>query len=83
MAVVQVFKNYKKINRNRDKQETHSINQEVVCVAKKEKKEITCTFEFTEGAQDRITDAFVDAYYKIKDGIYKGPLLEKKNEETA
>lgn len=36
----------------------------------KNDKEITCTVEFTEGAVDRITEAFVDAYYAIKNGIY-------------
>ena len=46
-------------------------------------EEITCTTEFTEGAIDRITQAFVDTYYAIKDGIYKGPLLEQKEDETA
>lgn len=50
---------------------------------RKQENEIVCTFEFTEGAQERITDAFVDMYYKIKDGIYKGPLLERKKDETA
>ena len=54
-------------------------------MAKKKDKEITCTVEFTEGAIDRITDAFVDLYYGILDGIYKGPLPPKKDEgdETA
>ena len=42
-------------------------------MAKREKKEFTCTMEFTEGAIDRITDAFVDLYYQIKQGIYSGP----------
>ena len=36
----------------------------------KKDREITCTVEFTEGAVDRITEAFVDIYYGIKDGIY-------------
>lgn len=45
-------------------------------------EEVTCTFEFTEGAIDRITDAFVDLYYGILDGIYEGPLpQDKKNSE--
>ncbi len=44
-----------------------------VHMAKREKKEFTCTMEFTEGAIDRITDAFVDLYYQIKQGIYSGP----------
>lgn len=48
----------------------------------KKQKEIECTVEFTDGAIDRITDAFVDLYYKIKDGIYEGPLLPD-TEETA
>jgi hypothetical protein len=49
--------------------------------------EITCTVEFTEGAIDRITDAFVDLYYGIKDGIYEGPLppedTESNNEDKT
>lgn len=49
----------------------------------KEQKEIECTVEFTEGAIDRITDAFVDLYYQIEDGIYKGPMLPKQTEKTA
>lgn len=44
-------------------------------------KEITCTVEFTEGAIDRITEAFVDLYYGIKKGIHSGPLLEDKKKE--
>lgn len=49
----------------------------------KKQKEIECTVEFTDGAIDRITDAFVDMLYKIEDGIYKGPLLPKQKDETA
>lgn len=52
-------------------------------MAKRKKQEIVCTVEFTEGAVDRITDAFVDLYYQIKQGIYQGPLLSGKDEETA
>ena len=52
-------------------------------MADKNKNAIECTVEFTEGATERITDAFVDLYYKIEDGIYKGPLLQKQTEETA
>lgn len=50
-----------------------------------DKKEVTCTFEFTEGAIQRITDAFVDLYYGIIDGIYEGPLpnKEKSNEDKT
>ena len=50
---------------------------------KKEREPIEGTVEFTEGAIERITDAFVDLYYQIKDGIYKGPLLSDKKEDTA
>lgn len=47
--------------------------------------EIKCTVEFTEGAIDRITAAFVDLYYGILDGIYEGPLPEvnKTEDKTA
>lgn len=44
------------------------------------KKEVTCTVEFTEGAIERITDAFVDLYYGILDGIYEGPLPQDKKD---
>lgn len=50
---------------------------------KKKREPIECTVEFTEGATERITDAFVDLYYQIKNGIYKGPLLSDKKEDTA
>lgn len=52
-------------------------------MAKKEEKEIPCEVEFTEGAIERITSAFVDLFYSIKDGIHKGPLLEGQKDETA
>lgn len=47
----------------------------------KKKKEIKCTIELTEGAEQRLTDALVDLYYGIKDGIYEGPLPSKKQKE--
>lgn len=50
---------------------------------KKNKKEITCEVEFTEGAIERITDAFVDLYYQIKEGIHEGPLLTERKDKTA
>lgn len=52
-------------------------------MAGKEKKQIKCTVEFTDGAIQRITDAFVDLHYQIKRGIYKGPLLSESKEDTA
>lgn len=53
-------------------------------MAKKEKKEeITCTMEFTEGALERLTDAFVETYYLIKDGRIEGPLPGKGKEDSA
>lgn len=52
-------------------------------MARKDKKEITCTVEFTEGAIQRITDAFVDLYYQIKQGTCEGPLLPDAKDETA
>ena len=62
------------------------INKECDDMAgkKKEKSSIECTVEFTEGAVQRITDAFVDLYYQIKQGTCEGPLLpEQGKEETA
>lgn len=55
---------------------------------RKPQKEIKCEVVFTEGAIDRITQAFVDLYYGIQDGIYEysGPPLdgkEHKKDETA
>ena len=52
-------------------------------MAKRKEQEITCEIEFTEGAIDRITEAFVDLYYSIKNGIYKGPLPESNKDEPA
>ncbi|MFG6334819.1 MAG: hypothetical protein K1W20_05010 [Lachnospiraceae bacterium] len=50
---------------------------------KKKQEPIECTVEFTAGAMERITDAFVDLYYQIKQGVYKGPLLSDQKEDTA
>lgn len=33
--------------------------------------EFTCTVEFTEGSEQRITEAFVDLYYSRQRGISK------------
>lgn len=54
-------------------------------MAKRKDKQITCTVELTEGAVDRITSAFVDLYYSIKNGIHSGPLLddEEQKQEPA
>lgn len=51
-------------------------------MGKKAKKKITCTVTFTEGAIDRITDAFIELYFDIKNGIHEGPLLDDKKEDT-
>ena len=45
------------------------------------KEELTCTVEFTEGAIERITEAFVDLYYGIKNGLHEGPLLDDEREK--
>lgn len=50
---------------------------------RKEREPIECTVEFTEGAIERITDAFAELVIQIKQGIYKGPLLSDKKEDTA
>lgn len=51
---------------------------------KRQEQNIECIVEFTEGAIDRITDAFVDLHYQIKQGIYRGPQLpETEQGETA
>lgn len=54
-----------------------------MAIKKREREPIECTVEYTEGATERITDAFVDLYYQIKHGIYKGPLLSDRKEDTA
>lgn len=54
-----------------------------MAVKKREREPIECTVELTEGAMDRITDAFVDLYYQIKEGVYDGPLLTGRKEDTA
>lgn len=48
----------------------------------KNNEEITCSIEFTEGAIERITDAFIDIYFGIKSGIYKGPLTEDNDNKN-
>lgn len=47
-------------------------------MAKKE-KEYTCTVEYTEGFEKRLTEALMDIYYSRK---LKGETL-KKNDKTA
>ncbi len=51
----------------------------------KNDKEITCIVEFTEGAVDRITEAFVELRNGIINGIHDGPLMGdlKKASVTA
>jgi hypothetical protein len=52
-------------------------------MAKRQQKKIICEVTLTEGAVDRITQAFVDLYYGIQEGIYKynGPPLDGKRHE--
>lgn len=47
------------------------------------KKEYKCTVEFTEGWQERITQAFVDLYYQRLEGIHGGKREEKKEKASA
>lgn len=47
-----------------------------------DREKVKCTVEFTEGAIGRITEAFVDLYYGILDGIYEGPLPQDKKEDS-
>lgn len=49
-------------------------------MAKKEKHQYTCTAEYTEGCDKRLTEALVDIYYKRLKGIGKEVDIE---EETA
>lgn len=50
---------------------------------RREQKQIKCEVIFTEGAIDRITDAFVELYFGIKNGIYEGPLLEDRTKDNT
>ena len=53
-------------------------------MARKKDQEIECTVEFSEGAFDGFTFAFVVLYYQLERGIYKGPKRPKnRQEETA
>ena len=51
------------------------FTQEGGSIMDKKGTTVTCTIEMTEGAEKRLTEAFVDLYYGIKAGIYKGPSL--------
>lgn len=52
-------------------------------MARKEKVEYTCTVTYTEGWEKRVTEAFVDLYFKLKEeGRLPKPKLNK-TEETA
>ncbi len=59
----------------RNKYKHIAINFQGVMKMARKKKELTCTVTFTEGAEERITAAFVDLYYAIKDGLIEGPPL--------
>ena len=51
-----------------------------------EKQEYTCTVEFTEGLQERVTDAFVSLYYqRVAQGKELKPEKdpEKKDQASA
>ena len=51
-----------------------------------EKQESTCTVEFTEGWQERVTDAFVSLYYqRVAQGKELKPEKdpEKKDQASA
>ncbi len=52
-------------------------------LAERKKREVNCEVIFTEGAVDRITQAFVDLYYGIQDGLYQynGPSLHGKKKQ--
>lgn len=50
-------------------------------MAKKIEKKITCSMTFTEGSSDRLTKAFVDAYYRMKK--YGTEENKKSDDKTA
>lgn len=50
------------------------------------REEVTCNVTYSPGARERITQAFVDLYYAILDGVHEGPLLtdkQKGKDKTA
>lgn len=47
-------------------------------MGKRKEQKINCTAEFTEGATERITQAFVDVYLMIRAGKLQCKLLEEK-----
>lgn len=51
-------------------------------MAKKEST-YTCTAEFTEGCEKRLTEALVDIYYNRKRGIGKEPDPEEEIQSPA
>lgn len=44
---------------------------DMASVKKKEKAHYTCTVTYTEGYQQRLTEALVDIYYNRQKGIYQ------------
>lgn len=45
-------------------------------------KQIKCEVEMTPGAVERITDAFIELYRKIQNGLHTGP-VDKQEEKSA
>lgn len=52
-------------------------------MAKRQKREIRCTVEYTEGCDRRLTEALVDIYYRRLRGIGKAPEMETREEAEA
>ncbi len=54
-------------------------------MARRKQLEIKCEVTFSEGAIDRITQAFVDLYYGIQDGLYEynGPPLDGRRHKES
>lgn len=50
-------------------------------MAKAKKEDYTCTVHFTEGSDQRITEAFVDLYYRRLRGLTKQD--KETDDETA
>ena len=49
----------------------------------KQKKEIKCTADYTEGCAQRLTDALVDIYYQRKAQGRLGEIEKYKEDKTA
>lgn len=55
----------------------------MVAANKREKTHYTCTVTYTEGYQQRLTEALVDIYYNRQKGIYQEQETWERETEAA